>query len=188
MFLAVALDNTCRRAIAAHLESSLDAQRLPGREVPPENWHITLRFLGMASQAQRHRVMAELDRHLMVEPFWLRIDGLGAFPRESRASALWAGVAGDTDSLAAVAEACETAAQRAGFEPQTRPFRPHVTLSRIRPAVDVRALVDRAPDASVSLRVAEVTLYRSLLGSGPARYEALEARALHQPGLGDVDA
>ncbi len=176
LFLAVALDDSARHAIATHLETSLQGQgaAVPGRKVPPENWHITLRFLGRSSAVQRDLVMAHLDQHLMVERFRIRFTELGGFPRESKASVLWMGVAGAVESLAALADSCETAAQGAHFEPAGRPFHPHLTLSRIRPPTDIRPLVDLVPPVRVSLDVTAVTLYRSILSNGPARYEAVD--------------
>ncbi|MEA2002479.1 MAG: RNA 2',3'-cyclic phosphodiesterase [Actinomycetota bacterium] len=176
IFLAVALDDTARHAIATHLETSLKGEKaaVPGKKVPPENWHITLRFLGPSSAVQRDRIVADLDQHLMVDPFRIRFTELGGFPRESKASVLWMGVAGAVDSLVALAEACETAAQGAHFESEGRPFHPHLTLARVRPPTDIRPLVDLVPPARVTLEVTAVTLYRSILGQGPARYEVVD--------------
>jgi len=64
------------------------------------------------------------------------------------------------------------------WEPETRPFRPHVTVARVRR--DWRPRVDDAPEAPAARFTAdEVVLFRSHLGGrGPARYEALERVAL----------
>ena len=174
MFLAVAFDDEVRHAVAAHLNAAMDERRLPGRIVRPENWHITLRFLGETSTLQADAIRAHLDQHLLVEPFRLRLAGLGGFPRERKASVLWMGLAGDLELLNALAEECEAAAVRAGFEPEGRPFHPHVTLSRIRPPLDVREFIDMFPDNGVRLNVEGVTLFRSVLGSAPARYEIVD--------------
>ncbi|MDJ0925360.1 MAG: RNA 2',3'-cyclic phosphodiesterase [Acidimicrobiia bacterium] len=174
MFLAVALDDNARHAIAAHLGDQLGGHGLPGRPVPPENWHITLRFLGATSALQRDRVLAYLDDHLSIEPFRISFTGLGVFPREARASVLWLGTAGDVEPLESTAAVCEGAAVEAGYEPEGRPFHPHLTLSRIRPPQDLRSLVDLVEPSGVKLDVDSVTLYRSVLGSGPARYEVVD--------------
>jgi RNA 2',3'-cyclic 3'-phosphodiesterase len=59
------------------------------------------------------------------------------------------------------------------YEPETRPFWPHVTLARVRKGARVRALELPAPPAEPWQGEA-VTLYRSLLRREGARYEALE--------------
>ncbi|MFW2383780.1 MAG: RNA 2',3'-cyclic phosphodiesterase [Acidimicrobiales bacterium] len=178
MFLAAGLDDDTRHALATHLEASLDGDYLPGRPVPPENWHVTLRFLGPTEARQRDAIVAHLDQHLLVEPFRIRLTQLGGFPKESKASVLWLGLGGAIESLAAVATECEAAAQAAGMEPEGRPFHPHLTISRIRPPFDIRALVDAVPPAKIALDVREVILYRSVLGHGPAKYEVVERVSL----------
>ena len=178
MFLAVAFDDEVRHAMAAHLNTVMDEGRLPGKIVRPENWHITLRFLGETNAVQAEAIRAHLDQHLMVAPFRMRLAGLGGFPRERKASVLWMGLAGDLEPLSALAEECEAAAVRAGFEPEGRPFHPHVTLSRIRPPYDVRELIDVVPSARIAVDVGVVTLYRSILGAGPAHYEIVDQVAL----------
>ena len=133
-----------------------------------------MRFLGATSAQQRDRVLAYLDEHLVVKPFRISFTGLGAFPRESKASVLWIGAAGSIEQLVSAAAICEESAVAAGFEPEGRPFHAHLTLSRIRPPHDVRPLVDLVEPVGVNLDVAAVTLYRSVLGGGPARYEVVE--------------
>ncbi|MCP3996460.1 MAG: RNA 2',3'-cyclic phosphodiesterase [bacterium] len=174
MFLAVALDNETRHTIVAHLDNEMGERKLPGKLVHPENWHITLRFLGDTSTMQADAIRAHLDQHLMVERFRLRLSGLGGFPRERKASVLWMGLAGDLEPLNTLADECETAAVRAGLEPEGRPFHPHITLSRIRPPQDVRSLIDEMPGAGIRLDVDAVTLYRTKLGNGPVRYEIVD--------------
>jgi len=174
MFLAVALDDESRHAIAAHLEASLGGSRLPGRPLRPPAWHLTLRFLGSTTSRQRDRVLARLDETMPVMPFRIKFGDLGAFVREERASVLWLGVDHGAGGLTRLAEASEAAAVVAGFEPEGRPFHPHLTLSRIRPPRDVRETIDLVPRFGVALEVNEITLYRSILGEGPARYEVVD--------------
>jgi 2'-5' RNA ligase len=178
MFLAVALDDETRHLVSARLDDALDGGRLPGKAVPVDNWHITLRFLGPTTPVQAEQILGHLDEHLAVEPFRVRFSGLGAFPREHKASVLWLGPDGGTAALDMIAAEAESAAQRAGFEPEGRPFHAHLTLSRIRPPVDVRELIDSVEPLRLSLSVNAVTLYRSILGRGPARYEVVDSVTL----------
>ncbi len=75
-----------------------------------------------------------LDDDLTEPPFSLRLTGLGAFPRPGAATVLWVGVEDATGAVERLAAQCEQAARDVGFEPEERPFHPHVTLARIRPA------------------------------------------------------
>ena len=172
LFLAVALSDDVRHGLAAFLDD--EAGRLPGKPVPPANWHLTLRFLGTTEQHQRDLVVAFLDDHATTEPFVLGFDGLGGFARPARATVQWLGVGRGSDSAAALAAVCEEAAQAAGFDPEDRPFHPHVTLSRIRPRKDVSSLVESVARFPLTQTVDRITLYRSILGQEGARYEVAD--------------
>jgi 2'-5' RNA ligase len=64
-----------------------------------------------------------------------------------------------------------------GYEPERRRFRPHVTVARVRHgAAPRRGGLPDAPKADFAGEA--LVLYRSYLGGGPARYEALERVAL----------
>ncbi len=172
LFLAVALSDNVAHGLAAFLAD--ETLRLPGRSTSPSNWHVTIRFLGPTTALQRDRVLEFLDEHLAVEPFTLSFGGLGAFARPSKATVVYLNIERGTDRLTAMAEIAETAAQLAGFEPEDRPFHAHVTLSRIRPPMDVRPLIERVPGFPLAMEVDRLTLYRSRLGSGGPTYDVLD--------------
>ncbi len=174
LFVAVTPSAHARDLLAAQLDEVTGRAPLPGRVVPPENWHVTLRFLGWSDEVARERITAGLDQARLGEGFWVTLRGLGAFPRPRRATVLWVGVTHGAERLGELAATVEEAAQRAGYDPEDRPFVPHVTLSRIRPHQDVSALVEGARVGPIRFHVGEVVLYESKLGRGGARYEALE--------------
>jgi len=172
LFLGVALADEVRHGLAAYLEAK--ARPLPGKSVPPQNWHLTLRFLGPTEEQQRDRVLAFLDQHMLTLPFVMGFAGLGAFSRPARATVLWLGVSRGTEELAELAAICEEAAQAAGLAADDRPFHPHVTVSRIRPKQDVTSTVEAVPPFPLAQTVEHITLYRSLFDGGGARYEVVE--------------
>jgi len=173
MFLGVGLDAVTRGLLAAHLGAQV-GDGLSGKVVPAVNWHVTLRFLGPTTDLQRDLLLYELGECIRRGPFDIHFGGLGAFPRPSRATVLWLGIEKGAEDLSDVAEACEAAAIAAAFPAEGRPFHPHLTLSRIRPPVDVRSLVEETPPFAVKMSVPAVTLFESHLGRGGARYEVID--------------
>jgi len=172
LFLAVAVTDEVAHGLAAFLTE--ETMRLPGRPTPPAKWHITIRFLGSTTALQRDRILEFLDEHLAVESFTLGFGRLGAFPKPSKASVLWLGIERGAEHLATMGEISETAAQSAGLEPEDRPLHPHLTLSRIRPPMNVSDLIERVPRFPLSMDVDRLTLFRSHLGRGGATYETVE--------------
>ncbi|HSM01539.1 MAG TPA: RNA 2',3'-cyclic phosphodiesterase [Acidimicrobiia bacterium] len=172
VFAAVPLDDETRHRLA-HLVSD-HVVEMPGRAVPPEKWHLTLRFLGELEEAEVDLIRHALDDADLGEAFPMAWGRLGAFPRSSRASVLWIGVARGEEPLSDVAAAVDDALESAGFDPEDRPFRPHLTIARMRPPEDVRPVVRGDPFPDVAMRIDRVTLYQSRLGAGGARYEVLD--------------
>ena len=173
LFLAVPLPEEARQAIFRLLVEAAPGG-LPGRLVHPAAWHVTLRFLGEAGPVERDRLLAAVDGAPLGPAFRIRWGGLGAFPRPGRAAVLWVGMAVGEEESILLAGAVEEAAVSAGFPAEDRPFRSHLTLSRIRPPRDVATLIGSTPALGIDMAADRVVLYRSHLGRGGARYEIVE--------------
>lgn len=174
IFLGVDLDVATRAVVAAQL----DGVDVPGKPVPAENWHLTLRYLGDVDEVRFEQLLAEIDGTDLGRRFRIELTGLGAFPNGRRATVLWRGVEGRHDRLHDLAAAVEMSCEAVGLPGEDRPFRPHLTLARIRPARDVRDLVERTPLDPVAMEVTHVTAFRSHLGGPHARYEVVETLEL----------
>jgi 2'-5' RNA ligase len=102
------------------------------RWVDPVVAHLTIRFLGRAARSE----LKALDESLAeiaarTPPVELAPGEPGAFPGWRRPRILWLGLE-DSGALGPVAEGIEAAARGAGFPPEEREFRPHLTLGRVR--------------------------------------------------------
>ena len=176
LFLAVGLDGETRHLLAACLADHLEMAP-SWKPVRPEDWHVTLRFLGWSTEVQRDLVMMYLADQLTASPFVARLEGLGAFPKPRKATVLWMGV-DVADRLAPLAAASESAAIAAGFAPDDRPYHAHLTLARIRPQADVRGLVEEFDSCGVRFDVNAVTMYESFVEPGGTRYEPIDTLPL----------
>lgn len=169
LFIGVPLTDEARHAIERALPSDL-----PGKRVPADNWHFTLRFLGATEDAARDQIVTNFRVATCGPRFTVRFNELGAFPNPGRARVLWIGIDEGAPRMIQLAAIAEAAARVAGFAAETRAFTPHLTLSRIDPPVSVRTLITSKPRLDIQMTVDAVILYRSRLGGGPARYEEVE--------------
>lgn len=144
------------------------------RWIDPENYHLTLRFIGDVDGATARdftNALGEID----IGPFNLRLDGLGSFGGK-KPRAVFADVA-PSPALDALRRAHERAARGAGLPPESRNFKAHVTLARLRGtrADQVAGYLQRNGGAvSESFSVNRFVLYssRGSVGGGPYVVEA----------------
>ncbi len=150
----------------------------PGVVVPPENLHLTFRFLGEIDETAFDRLAAGLDQARFPRPFPIRLGTLGAFPNPKKATVLWIGFEEGAGELSAIHDEVTEVCEGAGFDADERPFRPHVTVSRLRPPTDLRALVASTDPLGVRSTIDEIVVLRSHLGQGTPRYELMERFSL----------
>jgi len=154
LFIAVALTTDARHALAA----TLGRATIPGRPVKPPNWHVTLRFIGEASESMMDRLIRALDEADLGSRFRIRWGGLGAFPRAAKATVFWVGLTEGAADLIALASRVESAVVSTGTATEDRPFRPHLTLSRIRPPQNITGLIETFDMIQVMMPVDRVLL------------------------------
>ena len=175
-FVAVDIDDASIKAALLRVQSAIEATGADVKCVEEENIHITLKFLGEIPEATTTQV-SELVRGIAFKPFSLNFQGVGVFPALSRPSVVWAGVTGDVSEMLAVFTELERGLSTLGFEPERRPFQPHVTLCRVRSgrnraqlAESVTAMVD---EEFGELRVGHICLKRSVLTRGGPIYSTV---------------
>jgi RNA 2',3'-cyclic 3'-phosphodiesterase len=150
-------------------------QLAPGlRWTRPEQWHVTLAFLGEVSEHVIDELIRRLSRAATRhQPLSLSLGGGGRFGHQ----VLWTRVLGDRDALCRLADSVRAAARRSRLPMEQRPYHPHLTLARAAAGTDLRPLVERLvswqglPWVAVRLH-----LVRSCLGAGPggsASYEPI---------------
>ena len=140
----------------------------------PATWHLTLTFCGEVDERTADNLASRLERAARRhQPIDLAVAGAGAFPRATRAGVFWTGVTGEVDALRRLANSTSAAARRAGIAVDERRYRPHLTLARVSPPGDLRALVDALSSyAGPPWTAREIHLVRSRLGAGEGRRAA----------------
>jgi len=187
-FIAADLPEDLRHAldrVMRHLKSELKG--VPIRWVPPENIHLTLKFLGEVSQRNLPFLIELLQGEVADQrPFEFGVGGLGAFPDVRRPRVIWVGVKGPKE-LHDLHHAVENAMEKIGYARETRPFEPHLTLGRVSRNAspeEVRRVSEVLRAVQVgflgSALVEEVYLYRSDLRPTGAVYTRLATAPLRR--------
>jgi 2'-5' RNA ligase len=151
----------------------------------PEGWHVTLAFLGAVARDLVADVSRTLDAVVASRPaVALVASGLVGMPSLGNPRVVAVAVEDPEGHLAGLARCIRQALEPSGFVFEERPFRPHLTLARVRRPLrgrdhPVKAwLAARAERALGSTVVDEVGLYESQPGPGGSRYRRLHTVAL----------
>ncbi len=173
LFVALPLPAAARDEIAALL-TRMKGCDWPVRWVQNEGLHLTLKFYGEVAP-ERLDVIEESVRFAAAGtgPLPLRIDALGAFPSVRHPRVLWVGLDAPP-ALELLQDRLERGGESIGFPPEGAPFRPHVTLGRVREGhrLPPRALEEMdGTYERVAFLAEEVVLYESLLSREGPRYE-----------------
>lgn len=189
LFVAVDLAEAARARLAesaARLRASLRDAAMDGafRWVASQNLHITLRFLGEVDDAALPAIVDAMSGELDQASGGVTFGRPGTFPPAGRPRVLHASVASGTPLLGALRDLAD--ARLSGFcawEPETRPFAPHLTLALARDrapldAARFRAVIDSVPWPEVSMEVTRVTLFRSVTRASGPEYSVLAQSAL----------
>jgi len=183
--------------VVTHLSTLLSRLNLarpadgPGtslRLAPPEQWHVTLAFLGdvpdgaVSSAADAVELGVAEAAQAGPETLDLRVAGAGRFGR-GRFTIVWAGLHGDLDGLHALADSVRRQLRRARIPYDRKPLRPHLTLARPGDRLPGEALAAdlAALDAYAGppWSVGTVCLMRSQLGPVP-RYDVVHRAVLSE--------
>lgn len=181
-FIAVAVSDDVRAA-ARRLQ---DMIRREGADVAlpdPDGMHLTLLFLGDTLTGRIEPLQRAIDRAAAgIAPFSLAFAGLGFFGPPRKPRVVWAGVAEPHEALSVLQKNLLAQVTELGFSIEKRPFRPHLTLGRIRSGRRLDGLtrmVDSHRDTTLGgTPVDRVLLMRSHLDRPRATYSIIHETVL----------
>ena len=173
LFVAINLPPELRQDIWNAAGPLREAAGSRVRWVPPDALHLTLKFLGTVDQGRVPDLAGAVDAAARgAKPFSLPLDGFGAFPSPRRPQIVWLGCEA-VPALELLQHHVERSMQPLGFPVDGRPFRPHLTIGRVRRDERVpRGLatqIERLRYANETT-VAQVDLMESHLHQSGARY------------------
>lgn len=150
----------------------------PAKWVNPAGLHLTLKFLGDTLPSQVDEVGEELNQLSgMFSSFSFQLEGLGYFKSKGMPRVLFANIKGG-EELQLLTAGINNRLTKLGFEPEPRPFKPHLTLGRIKFLKNRKAFYEVVEKYRESffqnVSVNEVIFYRSILKFEGPEYRKLE--------------
>jgi 2'-5' RNA ligase len=148
------------------------------RWVPQDNLHITLWFLGDVDERRLALLMEALGRPFRAAPFTAQFASLGAYPPGGNPRVIWAGVEEGREDLQSLYAELAERLPALGFEPERRPYSPHVSLARVKdiPRSEgsaLRAVLQTSSGEAARFAVGGLTLFRSRTLPSGSEYESL---------------
>ena len=172
LFIAIELSSGMRKELTA-LSKAVRERACGGRFVSPENFHITLRFIGESEDLLgAAEAMREACRG--IRPFTVRLGRYGFFEKASRdkRTALTL-VEGDLDELGVLRETLEAALEDRGFPGEKRKFIPHITIGRNVEQDELAEMELSGMELHSSMTVTGITLFESTREKGKVVYSPL---------------
>src|SRR6266404_5982691 len=185
VFCAIEISEDVRGRLADHIQ--LLRQTVPNVNASwsrRENIHLTLKFFGDVERNLTESLSAAAARVAQeFTPFEIRVAGTGTFPKQALPRVLWIGIEDPSGNLASLQARFEDECAIEGFPKEARPFRPHLTLARIRKAQGSRTLgeLHKAIGFVASeVVVPELLLMRSELSSEGSKYSVISRHRLEK--------
>ena len=189
-FICIPLESLLIEEIAnlqRQLES--DLPKNAARWNPPQQIHLTLKFLGSVPRGELKSLQTALEHGCTgVVPFQLRSEGIGAFPSLRNPRVIWAGLLGDLETLLTLQRQIDAATKRWSEEDESHVFRPHLTLARIKTPQPgtLRQIGERLREAKFvsqhPWRVEQIALMQSQLSPDGAVHCLIAAALLSDAG------
>jgi len=182
-FVAIETPPELQAAVGGLIER-LSSAGADVRWVKPHNVHLTLKFLGDVALTDTARICQAVARAANeVQPFEVDVAGAGAFPNLARPRTVWLGVGDPAGALGALHKQVERRLEKLGFRRESRAFRAHLTLGRVRRAGPelaalARRLREHAEVALGRLAVGELVVFSSHLASEGPTYSPLGRASL----------
>ena len=180
-FIAIELPDNVKKALYRIQSLLKSGGQFPVKWVDPFSVHLTLKFLGNINPdniEQITRAMEEASRG--IPPFLLEINGLGVFPNPRRVQVIWVGISGEVERLSQLQQCIESNVSPLGFPTESRQFKPHLTLGRVRERATPgerenlgRHISAIKPVETYSFKVDSVHLMRSQLTREGAVYSRI---------------
>ncbi len=169
-FIAIEFSDEARNEIS-RIEELLKKADADVKWVAPGSVHMTLKFLGSVPEEKIPCISGRLkDMASEIPAFDISLEDVGVFPKWEHIKVLWIGIGQSSERVRDLAERVEQVMAQEGFDRESRAFRSHLTIGRVRSAKNrdkIREIAGSIKVRPVSCRISRVALFKSdLLKSG----------------------
>src|SRR5262245_24083371 len=173
IFMALDIPEEIRRRMSDYMERARSFAP-DARWARVEGLHVTLKFVGQASDALVQQIKSSLAA-IKAAPFEVKFEGVGFFPNPKAARVFWIGVNGG-DPLAQLAATVDTALEKLRIAREEKAYHPHLTLARAasHPLRELVPLLDSSPPHFGTMTAQAFFLYQSQPQKGGSKYTKLE--------------
>ncbi len=179
-FLALNIDLHTVRSIDREqriLRGKCEEAGITVKWVPPQNMHLTMRFLGEITESMIRALKDTVEQVTRsFPPFEMETAGLGVFPDTRNPRVIWAGIHSDDSHLERLYTALSRVLEETGFKTDNRPFKSHVTIGRIKSG-DAAAVIGCLEESDKAVfgrsKIRNLVCYRSTLHAAGADYHLL---------------
>jgi 2'-5' RNA ligase len=184
-FIAVVPNGLDKKAemkqLLGKLKRTAEGRGQEARWTPSSLWHVTLQFLGEVKDSGKVRKIMD---EWTPPPLELRLHGLGAFPSPDEGRVLWIGVQESQAFLDTQADLARRLAD-AGFRPDPREYKPHLTLARFRNLSNLSDLIQLGGRKHFGdYPIGEIVLFESVLQGNIIKYVPQYRKSLNSDNPG----
>ncbi|MGB9617928.1 MAG: RNA 2',3'-cyclic phosphodiesterase [Desulfomonilaceae bacterium] len=177
-FVALELPEEVKSFVAA-VAAELRLKIKDAKWVSVQGMHLTLKFLGDVPSGAIPAVGKALEEPFAVRgPIQLKVQGLGCFPNMKRPRVIWLGITDSQSALQPLVQKIEDALVPLGIPRETRSFKPHLTLARMKDAGDLSRdmefIMERQTATGPSFSINSAVLFESVLRPQGAQYHPIK--------------
>lgn len=178
VFLAVPLPAELKLMLHHELQLTPSVLESFKKQTDYRDYHITVQFLGDVASERIQEIHKAMNRAAaLMSRFTVGLSGWGTFGRMETPRVLWCDIQGQLNALHQLYAKLIAETRLLGFQPEERPYRPHITVARQYQGTESFSLaklseLGQASDVSYAWEVDRIVLYRTHMGKKPM-YEAI---------------
>lgn len=168
LFLSVEIPKKIEEALKT-LEDALKKTACDAHWIKPTNIHLTLKFLGAVEEEKIAPITkAIISTFSSTQSLSVTLGKLGGFPSLNTLHILWAGINDPNKEITKLVNGVENTLSRLGFKEEKKEFQAHLTLARLRSALNKPQLIEKIQEINKTLQpqnflINNITLFESHL-------------------------